>query len=113
MYKGIIVFLTNGANMIPQTLRAVIAILEADQSISAQDRTFILRACENPTVVFLPENTTKITPSEAASILSCHRKTLFRYAKKGILHPIYHNARKVRFDKYEVVRLATKGVRSH
>lgn len=49
------------------------------------------------------------TVRQAAEILGAHPRTVQRYARAGLLHPIRISARRVRFDLREVEALATKG----
>ena len=95
--------------MTPQTLTAIRAILATDQSLSDKERSLALKACENPGCISFSLGRGQLTPKQAADILMCHRKTLFRYAKKGALHPVYLNARTVRFDRSEVEQFAANG----
>lgn len=46
----------------------------------------------------------------AAGVLECHPKTVFRYARRGLLHPVRRSARCVRWRESEVIRLAFFGV---
>lgn len=48
-----------------------------------------------------------ILPKEAAQILGVCRRSLSRYEKRGVLHPIRVSAKKIRYDAREVERLAT------
>ena len=81
-------------------------LLENDHTVDREHRRNILQACRNPSP---QRNKGFCTAREAAQILDCHPKTLYRYARKGLLHPIHHSARKVRFDRDEVERFATEG----
>ncbi len=47
--------------------------------------------------------------SEAAAALGVHPKSIFRYARRGQLHPIHRSARAVRWKRSEVMRLASVG----
>lgn len=49
------------------------------------------------------------TKRQAAEIGQCHPRTLDRYARAGLLHPIKISARRVRYDLNEVERLFTRG----
>ena len=49
------------------------------------------------------------TKRQAAEIGQCHPRTLDRYARVGLLHPIKISPRRVRFDLNEVERLFTHG----
>jgi hypothetical protein len=50
-----------------------------------------------------------ITTTATAAILECHPKTVFRYARRGLLNPIRRSARCVRWRESEVQRLAFGG----
>ena len=45
----------------------------------------------------------------AAAALGIHEKSMWRYARRGQLHPIKRSARAVRWKKSEVLRLASGG----
>jgi hypothetical protein len=47
-----------------------------------------------------------ILTREAAAILECHPKTVFRYRSRGLLNPIRRSARCIRWRESEVLRLA-------
>jgi predicted DNA-binding transcriptional regulator AlpA len=47
---------------------------------------------------------------EAAAILECHPKTVFRYCHRGLLNPVRRSARCIRWRESEVRRLAFGGV---
>ncbi len=51
------------------------------------------------------------TVRQAAEILGSHPRTIQRYAKDGLLHPIRISPRKIRWDLNEVENLATNGRR--
>ena len=46
---------------------------------------------------------------EAAAALDCHPKSVFRYARRGLLHAVKRSARSVRWRKSEVDRLVAGG----
>ncbi len=46
---------------------------------------------------------------EAAAALDCHPKSVFRYARRGLLHAVKRSARSVRWKKSEVDRLVSGG----
>jgi hypothetical protein len=50
------------------------------------------------------------TIREAAAILNSCPRTIERYVRRGLLHPIRISARRIRYDLREVERLATQGV---
>ena len=43
---------------------------------------------------------------EVAAALECHPRSVFRYAARGLLHPVRRSARAIRWRKSEVERLA-------
>ena len=51
-----------------------------------------------------------ILPKAAAEILGVHRRTLQRYERAGLLHPIRLSTQKIRYDAGEVERLAERGM---
>lgn len=46
---------------------------------------------------------------EAAAALDCHTRSVFRYAARGLLHPVRRSARAIRWRASEVERLAAGG----
>lgn len=85
---------------------AIKLLLENDQSVSSEQRGRILAACRSqPTAVRRRLGTAR----QAAEILGCHPKTVYRWAARGNLHPIRHSLRKVRFDLDEVEVFANHG----
>lgn len=87
-----------------ETLTTITAIIQADESCEAGHRERILRACRTK-----PDKRRLGTVRQAAAILDCHPRTVQRYARRGMLHPIKITCRRVRFDLAEVERLATEG----
>lgn len=51
-----------------------------------------------------------LTTKAAAGVLECHPKSVWRYARRGVLHPVRRSARTIRWRKSEVERLAFEGV---
>lgn len=43
---------------------------------------------------------------EVAAALECHPRSVFRYAARGLLHPVRRSARAIRWRESEVARLA-------
>ena len=82
-------------------------LLQNDDTVTADHRLNILSVCRSPKK---PQSGGICNPVEAAKILDCHIKTLYRYVKKGLLHTIHHSARKVRFDRAEVEHFAIHGI---
>ena len=46
-----------------------------------------------------------LTTKQAAAVLGCHPKSIFRYAGRGQLHPVRRSARSVRWRQSEVEKL--------
>ena len=54
-----------------------------------------------------PDNGEKyMRTREVAAALECHPRSVFRYAARGLLHPVRRSARAIRWRKSEVERLA-------
>ena len=50
-----------------------------------------------------------ISRSEAAKLLKCSAKTVWRYAQKGLLREVKITKKTIRYFKNEVLELLTKG----
>lgn len=50
-----------------------------------------------------------LTTKAAAALLEIHPKSLHRYARRGLLHPIKRTARSIRWRRSEVEKLAYEG----
>jgi len=83
-------------------------LLQNDETVSAEQRECILQACRHTRTS--KKNIDLCSPVEAAVILGCHVKTLYRYAARGVLHPVRYSSRKVRFDRKEVEDFSVKGL---
>ena len=46
----------------------------------------------------------------AAAALDIHPKSIWRYANRGLLHPVTRSARSTRWRKSEVMKLAAEGI---
>lgn len=46
-----------------------------------------------------------LTTKQAARVLGCHPKSIFRYARRGQLHPIRRSARSVRWRQSEIDKM--------
>ena len=88
-----------------QTLTTIQSILAIDPEVTEAQRQSILKTCRSKS-----KQKDLISPKEAAEILGCCRLTLRKYQNRGLLHPIYHSARKIRFDRDEVQDLLYNGV---
>lgn len=81
--------------------------LDNDSSMSPVEKRAALKACLENGGNRRPRLG---TAKQAAAILSCHPKTVYRYARRGMLQPIHYSARKVRFDLDEVEAFAARGI---
>ena len=86
------------------TLTTLTTVVDADPTISHDQRRAILRACQTEHL------RRKLgTVRQAAAILDVCPKTVQRYAAVGLLHPIRVTQRRVRYDLDEASRLANGG----
>ena len=53
-----------------------------------------------------------LTTKAAAEVLECSKKSVFRYAERGLLTPVRRSARCLRWRKSEVEKLAFQGAGS-
>ena len=86
------------------TLIAVDSVMRADGTISVRVIEDVLNALKRN-----PDKRRLGTVRAAAEILSCHPRTVHRYARRGLLHPVKITCRRIRFDLNEVERLASEG----
>lgn len=86
------------------TQTTIQTVIDADPTISPDQRKAILRACQTERL------RRKLgTVRQAAAILDVCPKTVQRYASMGLLHPVRVTRRRVRYDLDEVERLANEG----
>ena len=86
---------------------AIKQLLRSDPTVTAEHRAQILNVARNGA----PQKKRRTgTVRQAAEILSCHPKTVYRYARRGHLKPIHYSPRKVRFDLEEVEAFAANGL---
>ena len=90
--------------------QAVRLLLQNDPSVSPAQLARILAACRSQSTAVRRRLG---TVRQAAEILACHPRTVYRCAARGYLHPIHHSARKVRFDLDEVESFADRGTDKH
>jgi excisionase family DNA binding protein len=88
------------------TQKLIEAVLVADESVTPEQRAEILRACSQG-VRPKPKH---VGVRQAAQVLGCHPKTIYRYVRKGLLHTVHYSCRKVRFDLNEVEAFAASGL---
>jgi len=86
---------------------AIKQLLRSDATVTVAHRAQILNICRNGA----PRKKRRTgTVRQAAEILSCHPKTVYRYVRRGLLAPIHYSPRKVRFDLEEVEAFAANGL---
>lgn len=73
------------------TQKVIETILIADGSVTPEHREEILRVCSRKTLTKPKLGGV----GQAAQILGCHPKTIYRYVPKGLLHAIHYSRRKV------------------
>jgi len=88
------------------TRKIIEAALLADETVGQEERDVILHAFSRPTAA----KPKPVGVRQAAQVLGCHPKTVYRYVRKGLLHTIHYSCRKVRFDLNEVEAFAARGV---
>lgn len=89
-----------------EILQSIEALLRADNTVPMEHREEVLRACSRKSLSKPKLRGVK----EAAAVLGCHPKTIYRYVRQGLLHPVRYSQRKVRFDINEVEAFATNGL---
>jgi excisionase family DNA binding protein len=93
-----------------QTLRALRAILETDQTVSEAQRKVILRACETPDATCQPTRTAPmrmLTARDVADMLHVSKRMVWDLAARGRLRRIRLGSRCTRFRMDDVERLGT------
>lgn len=90
-----------------EILQSIRALLQSDATVTREQQQGILKACRDPTSQ--PKKRVG-TVRQAADLLQCHPKTVYRYVARGILRPIRMSARKVRFDLDQVDAFAANGL---
>ena len=86
----------------PATKSIINAAIQADDAITPEETRAIRMAMESAPA----RKVVLITSKEAATILTCTRRTLYNFCAKGKIHAIRQSARLVRFDKREIEALA-------
>ena len=93
--------------MKPEILQSIKVLLENDPTVTPETREAVLAACRKGN----RNNHRKLcSAKEAAQILGCHPKTLYRYVRRGLLDPIHYSPRKVRFDKDQIEDFRANGL---
>ena len=91
----------------PEILQSIKVLLENDPTVTLGTREAVLAACRRGD----RNNHRKLcSAKEAAQILGCHPKTLYRYVRRGLLDPIHYSPRKVRFDKDQIEDFRANGL---
>lgn len=88
------------------TQKVIEAVLAADGSVTPEQREDILRVCSRKALAKPKLGGVR----QAAQVLGCHPKTIYRYVRKGLLHTVHYSRRKVRFDLNEVESFAARGL---
>jgi len=88
------------------TQKVIETILSTDGSVTPEQREEILRACSRKTSAKPKLGGVR----QAAEVLGCHPKTIYRYVRKGLLHSVRYSRRKIRFDLNEVEAFAMNGL---
>ena len=96
----------NSKFMNASTQKVIEAVLIADGSVTPEQRVEILRVCSHKPLA----KPNLVGVKQAAQVLSCHPKTIYRYVRKGLLHSVHYSRRKVRFDLNEVEAFAASGL---
>ena len=86
---------------------AIKLLLASDSTVSEEHRQRILTTCRR--AQGQPRRRLG-TVKQAAHILGCHPRTVYRYVSRGELHVIRHSARKLRFDLDEEESFANQGM---
>jgi predicted DNA-binding transcriptional regulator AlpA len=89
------------------TINAIKMLVQADPSADADTLDRILAACKPP-----QKKRDLITAKEACNLIGggITRMTLYKWQKRGMVHPIRFTARNIRFDRAEIENLANNGV---
>ena len=88
-----------------ETLEVIKNIAAADPEASPEQIKNILAVCKSPVA-----RRATINARIACELLNVSRPTLRRFSRSGLLSEIKLSARKIRFDKAEVERLAYNGI---
>lgn len=88
------------------TKKIIEAALLADETVGQEEREAVLSAFSRA----VPVKPKPVGVRQAAQVLGCHPKTLYRYVRKGLLHTIHYSCRKVRFDLNEIEAFAARGI---
>jgi excisionase family DNA binding protein len=89
-----------------EILQSIRALLQTDDTVLAEQREDILRACSRKSSAKARLGGVR----QAAEVVGCHPKTIYRYVRRGLLHPVRYSQRKVRFDLNEVEAFAANGL---
>lgn len=92
--------------MNPQTMRAIAAILEADQTVSGAEKTSILKVCQEPENGRKPpingQHRRFVNPKQAAEIMSTSLRTVWRLAREGRIRRVKLGIRSTRFPLEDI-----------
>lgn len=100
----------NGGNIMFQNAQAIKALADSDPTATADERKAVYAAVDSkinkPKVI-------PVTPQAAADLIGCHKATLRRWEKQGVLVPIRLTCRKIRYDRNDVERFLAEGCTSN
>jgi hypothetical protein len=91
-----------------ETAGAILTMLSADQTVEFDHREAIKAAIVKP-----PEHVKRrdlIDGTEAARIMGCCKRTVFRMATIGRINRIMLSERRVRFDRNEIIDFRNRGI---
>ena len=95
--------------MLPATITSIRMLAAADPEADDATVERIVAACKAP-----PPRRNLIDVKEACAILGgknpISRMTLYKWTKRGILHPIRYSTRNIRYDRNEIETIAQNGV---
>lgn len=93
--------------MKPEILQSIKSLLESDPTVTPADLDVVLVACRRGGRT---NHRRLCSAKQAAEILGCHPKTLYRYVRRGLLETIHYSPRKVRFDKDQIEDFRVNGL---
>lgn len=90
-----------------EIFQSINALLLSDPTVTSEQRAQIVKACRQSRQ---RQRRRLGSAKQAAEILRCHPKTVYRYVQRGLLTAIHYSARRVRFDLDAVEEFAASGV---
>lgn len=89
-----------------ETIASIRMLASADPEVDNATLARIVAACEQKNV-----KRELITSKDVCARLGFSRVTLWKYIKRGAIHPIYYSPRLVKYDKHEIEAFANNGAR--